>query len=194
MPQSLFQFLEQTTVGTENYAFDEGAANVLNTTIFEDVTKNVLKVHYAKDENGDGTPDYKENKYTITYAADAPDGEVTGLPKAVPGVLAGTKQTVSAVKTTREGYTFSGWTTTDVEVKDDKTFTMPAKNVTFTAQWAKDENATKKASYSVEYYKDGEEVVGDTQTVQQKIWVGDNILTVNKEAINTTDKYAGYVF
>ena len=194
MPQSLFQFLEQTTVGTENYAFDEGAANVLNTTIFEDVTKNVLKVHYAKDENGDGTPDYKENKYTITYAADAPDGEVTGLPKAVPGVLAGTKQTVSAVKPTREGYTFSGWTTTDVEVKDDKTFTMPAKNVTFTAQWAKDENATKKASYSVEYYKDGEEVVGDTQTVQQKIWVGDNILTVNKEAINTTDKYAGYVF
>ena len=79
-------------------------------------------------------------------------------------------------------------------MKDDKTFTMPAKNVTFTAQWAKDENATKKASYSVEYYKDGEEVVGDTQTVQQKIWVGDNILTVNKEAINTTDKYAGYVF
>ena len=43
-------FPKQTTVGTENYAFDEGVANVLNTTIVEDATKNVLKVHYAKDE------------------------------------------------------------------------------------------------------------------------------------------------
>ena len=57
------------------------------------------------------------------------------MPAEVTGVLAGTKQTVSSEKPTREGYTFSRWTTTDVEVKDDKTFTMPEKNVTFTAQW-----------------------------------------------------------
>ncbi len=37
------------------------------------------------------------------------------------------EQTVSSEKPTREGYTFSRWTTTDVEVKDDKTFTMPEK-------------------------------------------------------------------
>lgn len=128
------QFPKQTTVGTENYAFDEGAANVLNTTIVEDATKNVLKVYYAKDENGNGTPDYKETKYTITYVAGTTD-TVTGLPAEVTGVLVGTKQTVSTAQPTREGYTFSRWTTTDVEVKDDKTFTMPEKNVTFTAQW-----------------------------------------------------------
>ncbi len=127
-------FPKQTTVGTENYAFDEGAENVLNTTIVEDATKNVLKVYYATDENGDGTPDYKEDKYTITYVAGTTD-TVTGLPAEVTGVLAGTKQTVSSEKPTREGYTFSGWTTTAVEVKDDKTFTMPKNNVTFTAQW-----------------------------------------------------------
>ena len=128
-------FPKQTTVGTENYAFDEGAANVLNTTIVEDATKNVLKVHYAKDENGNGTPDYKETKYTITYAAGTEDTTVSGIPAKVDNVLAGTEQTVSSEKPTREGYTFSRWTTTDVEVKDDKTFTMPEKNVTFTAQW-----------------------------------------------------------
>ena len=128
------QFPKQTTVGTENYAFDEDAENVLNTTIVEDAAKNVLKVYYAKDENGNGTPDYKETKYTITYAAGTTD-TVKGMPDAVYNVLANTEQTVSTVKPTREGYTFSRWTTTDVEVKDDKTFTMPEKNVTFTAQW-----------------------------------------------------------
>lgn len=128
------QFPKQTTVGTENYAFDEDAENVLNTTIVEDAAKNVLKVYYAKDENGNGTPDYKETKYTITYAAGTED-TVNNMPAEVTGVLAGTKQTVSSEKPTREGYTFSRWTTTDVEVKDDKTFTMPEKNVTFTAQW-----------------------------------------------------------
>lgn len=127
-------FPKQTMVGTENYAFDEDAENVLNTTIVEDAAKNVLKVYYAKDENGNGTPDYKETKYTITYAAGTED-TVNNMPAEVTGVLAGTKQTVSSDKPTREGYTFSRWTTTDVEVKDDKTFTMPEKNVTFTAQW-----------------------------------------------------------
>lgn len=127
-------FPKQTMVGTENYAFDENAENVLNTTIVEDAAKNVLKVYYAKDENGNGTPDYKETKYTITYAAGTED-TVNNMPAEVTGVLAGTKQTVSSEKPTREGYTFSRWTTTDVEVKDDKTFTMPEKNVTFTAQW-----------------------------------------------------------
>ena len=127
-------FPKQTMVGTENYAFDEDAENVLNTTIVEDAAKNVLKVYYAKDENGNGTPDYKETKYTITYAAGTED-TVNNMPAEVTGVLAGTKQTVSSEKPTREGYTFSRWTTSDVEVKDDKTFTMPEKNVTFTAQW-----------------------------------------------------------
>ena len=128
------QFPKQTTVGTENYAFDEGAANVLNTTIVEDATKNVLKVYYAKDENGNGTPDYKEDKYTITYVAGTTD-TVTGLPAEVTGVLAGTKQTVSTAQPTREGYTFSGWQAPEGVTVTDNKFTMPAKNVIFTAQW-----------------------------------------------------------
>ena len=127
------QFPKKTTVGTENYAFDEGAENVLSVTIGAE-QENILKVYYASDKNGDGTPDYSETKYTITYAAGTTD-TVTGLPAEVTGVLAGTEQTVSSEKPTREGYTFSGWKTTDVEVKNDKTFTMPKNNVIFTAQW-----------------------------------------------------------
>ena len=98
-------------------------------------TLATLYAVWAEDKNGDGEPDYKETKYTITYAAGTEDTTVSGIPAKVDNVLAGTKQTVSSEKPTREGYTFSGWKTTDVEVKDDKTFTMPKNNVIFTAQW-----------------------------------------------------------
>ncbi len=70
-------FPKQTTVGTENYAFDEDAANVLNTIIVEDATKNVLKVYYAKDENKDGIPD-KYQAFVKFESADATKGTVTG--------------------------------------------------------------------------------------------------------------------
>lgn len=70
-------FPKQTTVGTENYAFDEGAANVLNTTIVEDAPKNVLKVYYAKDENGDQIPD-KYQALVKFESADATKGTVAG--------------------------------------------------------------------------------------------------------------------
>lgn len=98
-------------------------------------TLDTLYAVWAEDENGNGTPDYKEDKYTITYAAGTEDTTVSGIPAKVDNVLAGTEQTVSSAQPTRKGYTFSGWTTTDVEVKNDKTFTMPKTNVTFTAQW-----------------------------------------------------------
>ena len=91
---------------------------------------------WAEDKNGDGTPDYKEKKYTITYAAGTEDTvNNMPMPAEVDNVLAGTEQTVSTVKPTREGYTFSKWQgPEDLTVTDNK-FTMPAKNVTFTAQW-----------------------------------------------------------
>ena len=89
---------------------------------------------WAEDKNDDGTPDYKEKKYTITYAAGTED-TVNNMPAEVTGVLAGTKQTVSSEKPTREGYTFSRWQAPEGVTVTDNKFTMPAKNVTFTAQW-----------------------------------------------------------
>lgn len=91
---------------------------------------------WAEDKNGDGTPDYKEKKYTITYAAGTEDTvNNMPMPAEVDNVLAGTEQTVSTVKPTREGYTFSRWQAPEGVTVTDNKFTMPAKNVTFTAQW-----------------------------------------------------------
>ena len=96
----------------------------------------LLYAVWAEDKNDDGTPDYKEKKYTITYEANTEDTvNNMPMPAKVDNVLAGTEQTVSTVKPTREGYTFSKWQgPEDLTVTDNK-FTMPDKDVTFTAQW-----------------------------------------------------------
>lgn len=111
----------------------DAAAVVTEYTPAKDTLATLYAV-WAEDKNGNGTPDYKETKYTITYVAGTTD-TVTGLPKAVPGVLAGTEQTVSSEKPTREGYTFSGWQAPEGVTVTDNKFTMPKNNVTFTAQW-----------------------------------------------------------
>ena len=52
-----------------------------------------------------------------------------------------------AAAPTQEGYTFSGWTTTDVSVVNGK-FTV-TNNVTFTGTWT-----PIQYDYTVQYYKD----------------------------------------
>lgn len=101
--------------------------------------KNTLATLYAvwaEDKNGNGEPDYKEKKYTITYEAGTEDTvNNMPMPAKVDNVLAGTEQTVSSAQPTREGYTFSKWQgPEDLTVTDNK-FTMPEKDVIFTAQW-----------------------------------------------------------
>ena len=60
--------------------------------------------------------------------------------------------------------------------------------------YVKDETQTHKLSYTVEYYKDGDLVKEDTQTVSKDVWVNDTTLPVDVEDINVTDKYVGYKF
>lgn len=149
---------------------------------------------WAEDKNGNGTPDYKEKKYTITYAAGTEDTTVSGMPDAVTDVLANTEQTVSTVKPTREGYTFSGWTTTDVEVKDDKTFTMPKNNVTFTAQWtANDVTITFDANGGAW----AEDVAGytmnaDKTTASKTYKPSDTVEKITPDPANGTKKFVGW--
>lgn len=138
------------------------------------------------------SPEVAVTAYSVTYNGNGSDGgnAVTDAKAYIPGATV----TVQKNTFTKTGYQFTAWNTQEngEGTTYTKTFTMGSKDVDLYAQWTKDENATKKASYSVEYYKD--EKKDDTQTVQQDIWVGDNILTVNKADINTKDKYAGYVF
>ena len=155
--------------------------------------KNAKNAGLAYGENGKTelteSPEVAVTAYSVTYNGNGNDGGAVSDTKAyIPGATV----TVQKNTFTKKGYQFTEWQAPEGVTVTDNKFTMPEKNVTFTAQWTKDESATKDASYSVEYYKDGK--IDDTQTVQQKIWVGSNTLTVNKADINTTDKYAGYVF
>ena len=56
-----------------------------------------------------------------------------------------------------------------------------------------DDENTKTLSYTVEYYKDGEKVEQDTETERSTVQVLEpDTLEINKEKINTTNKYVGY--
>ena len=98
-------------------------------------------------------------------------------------------------KPTRYGYIFSGWyedeNTTGTRVDTDGEYT-PTANITLYAKWTINTELTKQLKYTVEYYKDDLFVESDefTKTVQV---LEDEVLEVNKSAINTTNKYVGYV-
>lgn len=83
-------------------------------------------VTYRAGDHGEGAPFTEGRQY---YDAD----QVT-----VRTGLDGTN--ISAA----EGYQFAGWATNDVKVAPEGTFTMPDKNVTFTAQWNKLHRVTYK--------------------------------------------------
>ena len=157
-------------------------------------TLATLYAVWAEDKNDDGTPDYKEDKYTITYAAGAPDGEVTGLPAEVPDVLAGTEQTVSTVKPTREGYTFSGWQAPEGVTVTDNKFTMPEKNVTFTAQWTANDVTIIFDANGGAWAKavDGYTMGAENKTASKKFQLSDTVEKIAPDPANGTKKFVGW--
>ena len=79
--------------------------------------------------------------YTVTYKI---DGQVYGIPEEY---TYGTEVKVKDIPP-KTGYTFKGWTTSDVSISNDK-FTMPEKNVELTGSWT----ANNDVSYTVHYYE-----------------------------------------
>lgn len=80
--------------------------------------------------------------YSVNYSyGSAPEG-VPGVPSS-NSYSAGNTVGVAA-NPTYPGYTFSGWTTSDVTVSNNK-FTMPSKNVNFVGSFV------KKSTYNVNY-------------------------------------------
>lgn len=90
-------------------------------------------------------------KYTVTYQydGDVPDGAQAQLPVDNTQYKKGDTVTVKPTPTL-DGYTFSGWTATGVEVKDGK-FTMPGNDVVFKGTWV----ARNDLSYTVHHYWNG---------------------------------------
>ncbi|MBS4879748.1 MAG: VWA domain-containing protein [Firmicutes bacterium] len=78
------------------------------------------------------------------------------------------------------GYTFSGWTTSNAEIDNDK-FTMPAGNVELTGSWI----ANNDVSYTVHYYEQGttNKVAEDKQVTGK---------TFNTEVTETAETVSGY--
>ena len=73
--------------------------------------------------------------------------------------------------------------------------TIGVENNIINVYYVTDNTQTKKLSYTVEYYKDGNLVKEDTETIYEtKQVLESDTLTVKSEEINVTDKYVGYKF
>ena len=159
------------------------------TTIPETVSNgDVIKVYYVLDEDAK-----KELSYTVEYYK---DGEIvsgdtqtvrTEVQVLQPDTLTVKKEDINTVNK-YYGYKF--------EKTDPTTIPETVSNGdVIKVYYVIDEEAKKELSYTVEYYKDGEIVSGDTQTVRTEVQVlQPDTLTVKKEDINTVNKYYGYKF
>ena len=159
------------------------------TTIPETVSNgDVIKVYYVIDEEAK-----KELSYTVEYYKDGKivSGDTQTVRTEVqvlqPDILTVNKDTINTVNK-YYGYKF--------EKTDPTTIPETVSNGdVIKVYYVIDEEAKKELSYKVEYYKDGQIVSEDTQTVKTEVQVlQPDTLTVNKDTINTVNKYEGYRF
>ena len=124
---------EPTKAGNAQYTYTFKGWTPEVETVTGDAT---YKAKYTKEANS----------YTLTYDLDGGEWEndtTYTYPKKY------NEEVEVKADPTKEGYTFAGWTSAEVEVVNDK-FTMPAKNVTLTAKWVAN-------IYKVTYDLDGGE-------------------------------------
>ena len=181
--------VNKDTINTVNKYYGYKFEKTDPTTIPETVSNgDVIKVYYVIDEEAK-----KELSYTVEYYK---DGEIvsgdtqtvkTEVQVLQPDTLTVKKEDINTVNK-YYGYKF--------EKTDPATIPETVSNGdVIKVYYVLDEDAKKELSYTVEYYKDGEIVSGDTQTVKTEVQVlQPDILTVNKDTINTVNKYYGYKF
>lgn len=134
------------------------ATNRVTTLAFKDGDENITRDFNVPGVKGTA-PTYK---VAYEYTGDVP----TGAP-ALPGEAsykAGEPVKVAPAPTLN-GYTFSGWSTTDATVGSDSSFTMPSNKVTLTGSWT----LRSDLSYTVHYYWNGtNDKVAEDKTVDDK--------------------------
>ena len=154
-------------------------------TLPESVAANsVIKVYYVKD-----LTDVRDLSYTVEYHVDSAEGELLASESVTVKIWVNdsTYMVNSVPEKIFTGYkkAESGSTVLPAEVSDGgKIYVI----------YEKDLSVTKTLSYTVEYYKDGVLDEDATQTVEEKVWINSTqtTLTVDKNKINTTDKYEGF--
>ena len=126
--------------------------------------------------------DEEATLYTVTYkyTGTVPDG--APVPE-VGSYSAGATVGVEA-NPTIAGYTFSGWSTSDVTVSNNS-FTMPSKNVTFTGSF------TAKTKYNVSYSISGTLPEGFVAPTTKSYGAGDDVVL---DTLKVGDVINGYKF
>jgi len=150
------------------------AADAQYTYTFKGWTPEVKTV--TGDATYQATYAKEANSYTLTYDLDGGEWEndtTYTYPKKY------NEEVKVKADPTKEGYTFVGWMSEEVEVVNDK-FTMPAKNVTLKAKW-------EANIYKVTYDLDGGEWTEATNELPYKY-------KATVEVIKTVPTREGYKF
>jgi len=154
-------------------------------TISENQTKNIIEVHYIKDESQTQATNYTvkhvvagEEKDTKTYEGTAWINEVNPTIEIEEGSLA---------KNTYVGYKFDS---IDTEAKEgDKV----ASGTVITLTYVKDESQTQATNYTVKHVVAGEEK--DTKTYNSAAWINEENPTIEiEEGSLAKNTYVGYKF
>ena len=184
-------FIGGTPQTIDRSKIDEDGNYEIEYTVSETAT---IWTSFAADINGNGEPDETETTYSITYAAGTAGTNAQNMPQNKTDILSGTTQTISAAVPTWTGYVFTGWTRTDV-TETTGSFTMPEKDVTFTATWKVDTNGDgepddTEAKYSITYSNG--EAKGAAQGMPAK---AENILSGTTQPISVAvPTWTGHVF
>ena len=125
---------------------------------------------------------YDRNEYEVSYSyANQPAG-ANALPETATYKYGADVEV--AAKATAPGYTFSGWTTSDVEV-ENAAFAMPAGNVAFTGSFT----AKNDTAYKVEHYTEKLNGGYELAATDEKTGVTDTLAT----AVARTD-FTGFTW
>lgn len=142
----------------------------------------------ATEDNNVITLYYTRNKHNITYQyeGDTPTGapDLTMYGEAnVPYDAEKERKPAPSLA----GWTFEGWTTSDVTVGNDGTFKMPDKNVTFTGRW------TEKGKATISYVVVGPAGCGSVNPANEWKYVDDlTAATGSTATANTGYRFVGW--
>ena len=165
----------------EGYVFEKTDPETIPETVKDG---DVIKVYYIKAEEKK-----KELNYTVEYYKDGnleeADFVVNSVSEQEPDIIAVDKNDIN-ITDKYEGYVFEK---TDPETIPDTVNSGDAIKV----YYIKAEEKMKELSYTVRYYKDGDleeaDYVAKSVSEQES-----DIIKVDKDDINITDKYEGYAF
>lgn len=107
-------------------------------------------------------PPVEDTQYTVTYAA----GGGTGTAPAVEKYKEGDTFKVKENPFSKEGSTFKTWNDGSKDYAPGADYTMPKKNVTFTAQWEENGTVTPATKVTVTYSL-GENTTGKAPEAQE---------------------------